>query len=771
MPNPSIPATGKSVILGYSANDRDWPIIGVRRDPNVGVGMTVPVMGAAHPETAKFPNHVFTGVKVENIDAESFWTYEILPGPWINGTRIDPDGVTVTVKSRKNVDSSITTGEVVATDAWTGTRKGASADSYTADEIVESRILKTGTPGATVCPIIASKPKWNETLRVDMSSFWQYVPIGTSLPAIGSTYGTGQFMGHSALASLSITSPGTGYISIPTLAIAAPDGGGTQATGTVTALKVVSGTVAVYGSGHVSGNVITAVGGTHAGGAATFTLGGGMLLTLALNDDGTGYVQGDVITLLGGVATVPATVVATTLYLQSFNVVAKGTAMVAGVTIITMIGGTFTTAATYRAASTEVVSGAVVAGGTTVSPDGTYNVAGTTGVGTKFAASVTVVGGTITGIVSFTNPGHYLTNPTSIAVEPVVGTGGFTVTGATLSVVMGINSMLPLNNGGTYTVSSTTLTSTGGGNDATFNAAYFRRTWVIQNPGNFTTTASDFTQASTTGSGVGATFDTPTYQLALTLTSGGLYTVIPATSPAATTSSGPGTGMTLVLDFGIGAVSLGTAGTTYYGGNPYVAVSYGNAVITAVPGSIAEITGTGYVREHALLDTEHALIKRMTWLVTPTPANQGEWANRAYLFPAQLTVLNVIFQERLWPGIHFNMLPHVEGKFAVLEAKLYSESPMTLPQTFALVSPAAGQSAYINVPQKCVHPSFTYYKSESGSIVYQEVFAASTPSYTKGQLIVIGASQRRALGNLWEKTVLVACELHPVYSAPLSLMQ
>lgn len=98
MPNPTVPVPGKSVVLGYDADDKSYPVIGIRRDPNAGLGMTPPNMLSAHPDSAKYPNHIFTGVVVEEPDLKSFWQYRIIPGPQVvSFDRDDEAQATVTI--------------------------------------------------------------------------------------------------------------------------------------------------------------------------------------------------------------------------------------------------------------------------------------------------------------------------------------------------------------------------------------------------------------------------------------------------------------------------------------------------------------------------------------------------------------------------------------------------------------------------------------------------------------------------------------------------
>lgn len=168
----------------------------------------------------------------------------------------------------------------------------------------------------------------------------------------------------------------------------------------------------------------------------------------------------------------------------SAAIVTRGTGYVPGDTIVAA-GGTFSPAATISVLNTQVVSAAIAAGGTGGTP-GTQTVTGTTGTGTKFQASVTVsAGGVITAILSITLGGTYSVNPTNLAAEPVTGAG---LTGATLTIVMGV--------GGTPSIS--------------VSGAY---TAIPANP---------VAQASTSGAGTGASFNLTWKLVSINVTNGGV---------------------------------------------------------------------------------------------------------------------------------------------------------------------------------------------------------------------------------------------------------
>lgn len=82
---------------------------------------------------------------------------------------------------------------------------------------------------------------------------------------------------------------------------------------------------------------------------------------------------------------------------------------------------------------TYFVQNASVNTGGTGGTNGTQTVTGTTGTGTKFQASVTVAGNTITAVLSITVVGAYSALPSVLYNEPVTGAS---LTGASLSLAM-----------------------------------------------------------------------------------------------------------------------------------------------------------------------------------------------------------------------------------------------------------------------------------------------------------------------------------------------
>lgn len=501
-------------------------------------------------------------------------------------------------------------------------------DSNLSKEFVLVRRIYETLPG----PVIR-EDRWDEEARALISIYRQRVALPATKYVVGSTYGTGTIIAHSVIASLTITDPGSDYISLPTGSIPASDGGGTQATLSVDSLKVVGATIISPGAGYVIGGTLTIVGGT--GSAATLTISGMSLSTVAINAPGFGYNPGDLITLFGGVVSSgAATVLVLTTKLTAAAMLTSGTGMVPGSTL-TLAGGVATTPATVTVTSTRVQSATVAAGGASGTP-GTQTVTGTTGVGTPFQASVTVDGGgAISAVLSISVPGSYTTNPTAIANEPVTGAG---LVGAQLNVVMGVN-VAALANAGVFTTNPTSpMTSSGTGDDnATFAiTAGGLNTISVASGGGYSTTTTTFTVASVfpTG-GINATFQTAVYIVgALTVANGGAYTVIP-TSPNSPTG-GSGSSIAVNLNFGIGAVTLTNGGTLYYANSPPVTLSFGNAQIISVSDAVSAITGvTGYVLTTELIEAD-ANTGTLRWSAAPIPPTISWYFNRIVNIPSLL---------------------------------------------------------------------------------------------------------------------------------------
>lgn len=83
------PALNRIHVVGYSANDTDYPILNLVADPRVA-GYKVPEDFSACPDK-RYPNHIFTGAQPISGDQRVRHTWEILPSPWVPFTRYDDD--------------------------------------------------------------------------------------------------------------------------------------------------------------------------------------------------------------------------------------------------------------------------------------------------------------------------------------------------------------------------------------------------------------------------------------------------------------------------------------------------------------------------------------------------------------------------------------------------------------------------------------------------------------------------------------------------------
>lgn len=224
------------------------------------------------------------------------------------------------------------------------------------------------------------------------------------------------------------------------------------------------------------------------------------------------YAPGEIITIAGGtpITVAQLQVLATTLL--SVAPGAAGSGYVPADTV-NLLGGTQTATPSVVVVTTKV-SGATISAAGSGGTNGPATVTGTTGTGTKFQALVTIAGGIITAVQGITNGGSYTVNPTTLVNEPVTGGG---LSGAALSVTMGVGSVNIVSGGGF-------LANAPGGN---------------------------FSQASSSGAGTGATFIQGLFGiLALGVSSAGNYTVFPSSPAAQAFSTGSGVGAMYLLTEG-----------------------------------------------------------------------------------------------------------------------------------------------------------------------------------------------------------------------------
>lgn len=228
------------------------------------------------------------------------------------------------------------------------------------------------------------------------------------------------------------------------------------------------------------------------------------------------YAPGEQITLAGGTFMSPAVLSVASTQVNALALNAPGGASLsyggyAPGDTITLAGGTQTTAPVLTVNHTQLTAAAIANGGNADGQPGSYIFTGTTGTGTKFqiyghvdnTGNVVSLGGILSG-------GDYSVNPT-FTNAPVTGTTG-APTGVILYVRMGVldftistAGVLTANpSGAAFTQASTS----GNGINATFeNAIFAPHALTVAEPGSYTAFPSNpVAQASTTGSGFGATF-------------------------------------------------------------------------------------------------------------------------------------------------------------------------------------------------------------------------------------------------------------------------
>lgn len=157
--------------------------------------------------------------------------------------------------------------------------------------------------------------------------------------------------------------------------------------------------------------------------------------------------------------------------LDSTLVATAGTLMIPNSTTLTLTGGTYGVQATAKVATTKVVTKTIVSGGTLYLAGDIVTVS--TGTATPHATihvdTVDGVTGAITGS-TLVQGGVYTSNPTLTA--GVTTTNSVAGSGATVTVVMGADTVTPLNKGQYSAVPANPVSTTGGNNDATLTATW-----------------------------------------------------------------------------------------------------------------------------------------------------------------------------------------------------------------------------------------------------------------------------------------------------------
>lgn len=265
----------------------------------------------------------------------------------------------------------------------------------------------------------------------------------------------------------------------------------------------------------------------------------------AANDGGVvqSYAPGDLVTLAGGSFSAPAVLSITTTKLLGLGIANIGRGYTVSDTI-TLNGGVFTTASQVTVASLVNVP-AIGHITFAVNPSASDTI-------TLGGVSWTFVTGTPTG--NQTQIGVNLAATLASLAANLNGSGNATINectyGAT-STVLNITFLTSGTAGNTFTVAASAATPSG----ATLSGGGMTGvgTVNISNAGAFTSNPSGaiFTQGSTSGSGTGANFNTALMgPLVVAISSAGTYSVLPTNPVSQASTTGTGLGATFTVTWG-----------------------------------------------------------------------------------------------------------------------------------------------------------------------------------------------------------------------------
>jgi hypothetical protein len=143
------PPLSRFYVASYAANDRDYPVVAIRLDPRTA-GYKVPEDLSPHPDSKRYPNHVFTGAQPASGDQIVTHIYEILPAPWVPFTRYDDDLGPIQGR-RRSVKNEGQVASLSADKRVTYEAREGSAIVYT--EIEEAWSIETDDDGNSLFPI------------------------------------------------------------------------------------------------------------------------------------------------------------------------------------------------------------------------------------------------------------------------------------------------------------------------------------------------------------------------------------------------------------------------------------------------------------------------------------------------------------------------------------------------------------------------------------------------------------------------------------------
>ena len=349
-----------------------------------------------------------------------------------------------------------------------------------------------------------------------------------------------------AVVAIHITNPGTGYTSAPVVALTGGGGSGATAvariSGAINTITFVGG-----GTGYASApTVVFTGGGGGTGATGSFAVTGGVT-AVAVGSSGANYTSAPAVSIAGG----GGVGAAATANLSATSVVTAVTVGGGGAGYSTAPTVAFSGGGGSGAAATASLIGGV--GSLSITAGGTGYVApvvSISGTGTGAAFNAVLTGGSITGFTLVSAGSGYTAAPTVTITDPT-GTG----TGATATAVLNaqVSGITVTSAGSGYTSAPTVSFSGGGGAGATATAEVSRTVASI----SVTSAGSGYTSApSVSINGGGGSGATATASLAVS----GATPVVRSpgfgysTAPAVTLAGG-GSG-------GVHSISVGTLTTT-----------------------------------------------------------------------------------------------------------------------------------------------------------------------------------------------------------------
>ena len=390
------------------------------------------------------------------------------------------------------------------------------------------------------------------------------------------------------LSGLTLTNPGSGFTSVPTISIIGGGGSGASGTATING-SVASLTVTDSGSGYLSAPSVGFSGGGGSGAAATAIVSGGVVTGFTITNGGTGYTSNPTVALTGGAGSGAA---ATATINDSVTGVALTNAG-SGYTSIPTV--TLTGGGGSGASAVATLSGAI--GGVTVSGGSGYQVAPTVslvGGGGTYTSATATIAGPVSGYTVTSGGSGYSTAPSVV----LTGGGYAVLATATASIAGPVSSITVTGAGSNYTSTPTVTVSAPGGSGTTATA--FATITGVVSSFSLTAVGSGYTSAPTViltsadgvGSGAAATATIAGGAVTgITLSNSGGTNYDEA--PIVTLTGGGGTGATAtaVMHATVARITV-TSGGSGYASAPTVSITGGGgAGATATSTIDGKVTG------------------------------------------------------------------------------------------------------------------------------------------------------------------------------------